>query len=101
MFNLFNIMMELCKCCNYLYFINGVEEKILIEFCEVCYIIFYDFYLQVMVCLVGKLVFIDKLFLKFKVGGYKVLIFFQMVCCLDILEDYLIQRRYLYECIDG
>ncbi|XP_023996122.2 chromodomain-helicase-DNA-binding protein 9, partial [Salvelinus sp. IW2-2015] len=49
----------------------------------------------------GKLVLIDKLLPKMKAGGHKVLIFSQMVRCLDILEDYLIQRRYLYERIDG
>lgn len=44
----------------------------------------------------GKLVLIDKLLPKMKAGGHKVLIFSQMVRCLDILEDYLIQRR----CVD-
>lgn len=42
----------------------------------------------------GKLVLIDKLLPKMKAGGHKVLIFSQMVRCLDILEDYLIQRRW-------
>lgn len=41
----------------------------------------------------GKLVLIDKLLPKLKAGGHKVLIFSQMVRCLDILEDYLIQKR--------
>lgn len=41
----------------------------------------------------GKLVLIDKLLPKLIAGGHKVLIFSQMVRCLDILEDYLIQRR--------
>ncbi|KTF72697.1 hypothetical protein cypCar_00035817 [Cyprinus carpio] len=34
-------------------------------------------------------------------GGQEWLVFSQMVRCLDILEDYLIQRRYTYERIDG
>lgn len=42
----------------------------------------------------GKLVLIDKLLPKLLAGGHKVLVFSQMVRCLDILEDYLIQRRY-------
>lgn len=42
----------------------------------------------------GKLVLIDKLLPKMKAGGHKVLIFSQMVRCLDILEDYLIHKRY-------
>lgn len=35
--------MELWKCCNYLYFINGVEEKILEEFKEIYNVEFLDF----------------------------------------------------------
>ena len=79
----------------------GAEEKILMEFREACHIIPQDFHLQAMVRSAGKLVLIDKLLPKLKAGGHKVLIFSQMVRCLDILEDYLIQRRYLYERIDG
>lgn len=41
----------------------------------------------------GKLVLIDKLLPKLKAGGHRVLVFSQMVRCLDILEDYLIQKR--------
>lgn len=41
----------------------------------------------------GKLVLMDKLLPKLKQGGHKVLIFSQMIKVLDILEDYLIQRR--------
>lgn len=71
----------------------GAEEKILMEFREACHIIPQDFHLQAMVRSAGKLVLIDKLLPKLKAGGHKVLIFSQMVRCLDILEDYLIQRR--------
>lgn len=53
-----------------------------------------DFHLQAMIQSAGKLVLIDKLLPKMKAGGHKVLIFSQMVRCLDILEDYLIQRRW-------
>ena len=49
----------------------------------------------------GKLVLIDKLLPKLKIGGHRVLVFSQMVRCLDILEDYLVHRRYPYERIDG
>uniref|UniRef100_F6T0B0 Chromodomain helicase DNA binding protein 8 n=1 Tax=Ornithorhynchus anatinus TaxID=9258 RepID=F6T0B0_ORNAN len=99
--NLLNTMMELRKCCNHPYLINGAEEKILTEFREACHLVPHDFHLQAMVRSAGKLVLIDKLLPKLKAGGHKVLIFSQMVRCLDILEDYLIQRRYLYERIDG
>ncbi|XP_053324460.1 chromodomain-helicase-DNA-binding protein 8 isoform X2 [Spea bombifrons] len=99
--NLLNTMMELRKCCNHPYLITGAEEKILSEFREATPVIPFDFHLQAMVRSSGKLVLIDKLLPKLKSGGHKVLIFSQMVRCLDILEDYLIQRRYLYERIDG
>lgn len=52
-----------------------------------------EFHLQAMIQAAGKLVLIDKLLPKLKAGGHRVLIFSQMVRCLDILEDYLIQRR--------
>ncbi|XP_075685077.1 chromodomain-helicase-DNA-binding protein 8 isoform X3 [Rhinoderma darwinii] len=99
--NLLNTMMELRKCCNHPYLITGAEEKILFDFREATPVIPIDFHLQAMVRSSGKLVLIDKLLPKLRAGGHKVLIFSQMVRCLDILEDYLIQRRYLYERIDG
>ncbi|KAG8570771.1 hypothetical protein GDO81_011410 [Engystomops pustulosus] len=99
--NLLNTMMELRKCCNHPYLINGAEEKILEEFKEAHNGDLPDFPLQAMIQAAGKLVLIDKLLPKLKAGGHRVLIFSQMVRCLDILEDYLIQRRYPYERIDG
>ncbi|XP_051785343.1 chromodomain-helicase-DNA-binding protein 7 isoform X2 [Erpetoichthys calabaricus] len=99
--NLLNTMMELRKCCNHPYLINGAEEKILDEFRETHQSDYPDFHLQAMIQAAGKLVLIDKLLPKLKAGGHRVLIFSQMVRCLDILEDYLIQKRYPYERIDG
>ncbi|XP_057590494.1 chromodomain-helicase-DNA-binding protein 7 isoform X2 [Hippopotamus amphibius kiboko] len=99
--NLLNTMMELRKCCNHPYLINGAEEKILEEFKETHNADSPDFQLQAMTQAAGKLVLIDKLLPKLKAGGHRVLVFSQMVRCLDILEDYLIQRRYPYERIDG
>ncbi|CAJ1071406.1 chromodomain-helicase-DNA-binding protein 7 [Xyrichtys novacula] len=101
--NLLNTMMELRKCCNHPYLINGAEEKIAEEFrdshggrTDIP-----DMALQAMIQSAGKLVLIDKLLPKLKAGGHRVLVFSQMVRCLDILEDYLIQKRYPYERIDG
>ncbi|KAG8565211.1 hypothetical protein GDO81_012761 [Engystomops pustulosus] len=99
--NLINTMMELRKCCNHPYLINGAEEKILEDFRKTHSPDASDFQLQAMIQGAGKLVLIDKLLPKLIAGGHKVLIFSQMVRCLDILEDYLIQRRYTYERIDG
>ncbi|NWH57615.1 CHD6 protein, partial [Geococcyx californianus] len=91
--NLINTMMELRKCCNHPYLINDFRKTHSPEAP--------DFQLQAMIQAAGKLVLIDKLLPKLIAGGHKVLIFSQMVRCLDILEDYLIQRRYTYERIDG
>ncbi|KAG1963214.1 chromodomain-helicase-DNA-binding protein 6 isoform X1 [Pimephales promelas] len=99
--NLINTMMELRKCCNHPYLITGAEEKILESFRKTYSSDALDFQLQAMIQAAGKLVLIDKLLPKLLSGGHKVLVFSQMVRCLDILEDYLIQRRYTYERIDG
>ncbi|XP_049893601.1 chromodomain-helicase-DNA-binding protein 6 isoform X1 [Epinephelus moara] len=99
--NLINTMMELRKCCNHPYLITGAEEKILESFRKVYSPDAMDFQLQAMIQAAGKLVLIDKLLPKLLAGGHKVLVFSQMVRCLDIMEDYLIQRRYTYERIDG
>ncbi|XP_030634964.1 chromodomain-helicase-DNA-binding protein 6 [Chanos chanos] len=99
--NLINTMMELRKCCNHPYLITGAEEKILESFKKTHSPEASDFQLQAMIQAAGKLVLIDKLLPKLIAGGHKVLVFSQMVRCLDILEDYLIQRRYTYERIDG
>lgn len=73
---------------------SGAEEKILEDFRKTHNSDAPDFQLQAMIQAAGKLVLIDKLLPKLIAGGHKVLIFSQMVRCLDILEDYLIQRRW-------
>ncbi|XP_071959040.1 chromodomain-helicase-DNA-binding protein 8-like [Antedon mediterranea] len=96
--NLMNTMMELRKCCNHPFLIKGAEQQIMGAFQPK------DSphrHLLAMIQSAGKLVLIDKLLPKLKEGGHKVLIFSQMVKCLDILEDYLIQKRYAFERIDG
>ena len=49
----------------------------------------------------GKMVLLDKLLPKLRGGKHKVLIFSQMVRCLDIIEEYLVSRKYPFERIDG
>lgn len=98
--NLMNTMMELRKCCIHPYLLNGAEEQIQ-----------YDFksqhgedpesYYKNLILSAGKMVLIDKLLPKLKANGHRVLIFSQMVRCLDILEDYLVYRKYPFERIDG
>lgn len=94
-----NAMMELRKCCIHPFLINGAEEQITQEFKETKGPDITQF--QTMVQSSGKLVLIDKLLPRLKEDGHRVLIFSQMVRCLDILEDYLVQKRYPYERIDG
>lgn len=101
--NLMNTVMELRKCCIHPFLINGAEEQIIYEFRqqsreegggE-------SATLDAIIKASGKLVLIDKLLPRLKENGHRVLIFSQMVRCLDILEDYLCQKRYPYERIDG
>ncbi|XP_023804090.1 chromodomain-helicase-DNA-binding protein 8-like, partial [Cyanistes caeruleus] len=95
-------MMELRKCCNHPYLINGAEEQIVAELrASLPSPAPPDLALQALVRSAGKLVLLDKLLPRLRAGGHKVLVFSQMVRCLDILEDYLIQKRYPYERIDG
>ena len=49
----------------------------------------------------GKLVLLDKLLVKLKARGHRVLIFSQMTALLDILEDFMRMRLYEYCRIDG
>ncbi|KAK4477886.1 hypothetical protein RD792_017151 [Penstemon davidsonii] len=86
---LLNIAMQLRKCCNHPYLFQGAEPgppyftgEHLIENA-------------------GKMVLLDKLLHKLKERDSRVLIFSQMTRLLDILEDYLLYRGYLYCRIDG
>lgn len=94
--NLMNTMMELRKCCIHPYLLNGAEEQIQYESNDDP-----DSYHKNLVLSAGKMVLLDKLLPKLKANGHRVLIFSQMVRCLDILEDYLIYKKYPFERIDG
>lgn len=96
--NLMNTVMELRKCCIHPFLINGAEEQIISEYRQQHH---QDETLGAIVQASGKLVLIDKLLPRLKENGHRVLIFSQMVRCLDILEDYLCQKRYPFERIDG
>lgn len=87
-----NIMMELKKCCNHCYLIKPPEEN--------------EFYnrqegLQHLIRSSGKLVLLDKLLVRLKERGHRVLIFSQMVRMLDILAEYLKSRQFLFQRLDG
>lgn len=44
----------------------------------------------------GKMVLIDKLLPKLRQDQHKVLVFSQMVRCLDLLEEYLVNQKYVF-----
>ncbi len=90
-----NLAMQLRKCCNHLFLLNGVEEDMREK--EIGTINEGDFVTNGS----GKLVLLDKLLPRLKENGHRVLIFSQFKIMLDILEDYLECREYKFERIDG
>uniref|UniRef100_A0A673HI30 Chromodomain-helicase-DNA-binding protein 1-like n=1 Tax=Sinocyclocheilus rhinocerous TaxID=307959 RepID=A0A673HI30_9TELE len=87
-----NVMMELKKCCNHCYLIKSPEDN--------------EFYnrqegLQHLIRSSGKLILLDKLLVRLKERGHRVLIFSQMVRMLDILAEYLKYRQFLFQRLDG
>lgn len=94
-----NVMMELRKCCNHPYLIRGVEDRLIAEMASEDQT---DAALhQKLVDCSGKFVLLDKLLPRLRDEGRKVLIFSQMVKVLNLLEDYLRFKGYLYERLDG
>lgn len=86
---LLNIAMQLRKCCNHPYLFQGAEPGPPYTTGEH------------LITNAGKMVLLDKLLKKLKERDSRVLIFSQMTRLLDILEDYLMFRGYLYCRIDG
>lgn len=100
--NLMNVMMELRKCCNHPFLNNGVEEKIMAEFCAANPTMDrHKVYRKALIESSGKLVLVDKLLPKLRDSGHKMLIFSQMVRVLDLIEEYLVSHGFLFERIDG
>ncbi|XP_061703590.1 chromodomain-helicase-DNA-binding protein 1 isoform X2 [Syngnathoides biaculeatus] len=87
-----NIMMELKKCCNHCYLIKPPEDHEFLNRAEA---------LQQLIRSSGKLILLDKLLVRLKERGHRVLIFSQMVRMLDILADYLRSRQFLFQRLDG
>ena len=100
--SLVNIQMEMRKCCNHPYLIKGVEASHFATgdaagpSAEAG-----DPATELLLKASGKYVLLDKLLPKLKAEGHRVLIFSQMVRMLDILSDYLRERRYSHERLDG
>jgi len=81
--NLSNLLMQLRKACNHPYLFPGAEvgppfttDQHVVDSC-------------------GKLLVLDKLLVKLKAEGSRVLLFSQFTSLLDILQDYCIWKEYL------
>lgn len=92
--SLSNLAMQLRKCCNHLFLLNGVEEEFRAKETGLSE---GDFLTNAS----GKLVLLDKLLPRLKEQGHRVLIFSQFKIMLDILEDYFSARKMKFERIDG
>jgi len=86
---LLNIVMQLRKCCNHPYLFEGAEPGPPYTTDEH------------LVQNAGKMVMLDRLLVRLKKAGSRVLIFSQMSRLLDILEDYCVMREFKYSRIDG
>ncbi|KAJ6853702.1 CHD3-type chromatin-remodeling factor PICKLE [Iris pallida] len=91
--SLMNVVMELRKLCCHAFMLEGVEPVVdpadaaegirqLLEFS-------------------GKMQLLDKMMIKLKEQGHRVLIYSQFQHMLDLLEDYLTYKKWSYERIDG
>ncbi len=61
----------------------------------------YIYCLQHLIRSSGKLILLDKLLVRLKERGHRVLIFSQMVRMLDILAEYLKYRQFLFQVMAG
>lgn len=86
---LLNIVMQLRKCCNHPYLFEGAEPGPPYTTDE--HLIYNA----------GKMAMLDRLLIRLKKQGSRVLIFSQMSRLLDILEDYCVFRDFKYCRIDG
>ncbi|ORY26420.1 hypothetical protein BCR33DRAFT_726284 [Rhizoclosmatium globosum] len=84
-----NIVMQLRKCCNHPYLFDGAEPGPPFTTDEH------------LVYNAGKMAILDKLLIRLKESGSRVLLFSQMSRMLDILEDYCGFRGFDYCRIDG
>ena len=80
-----NLAMQLRKCCNHVFLLNGIEEEIRKVNASMNDI-------DMLVNGSGKLILLDKLLPRLKEEGHRVLIFSQFKIMLDILEEYVFQQ---------
>nr|CAD1825673.1 unnamed protein product [Ananas comosus var. bracteatus] len=91
--SLINVVMELRKLCCHAYMLEGVEP--VKEPANA------DEGLRQLLETSGKMHLLDKMMVKLKEQGHRVLIYSQFQHMLDLLEDYLSYKKWSYERIDG
>ncbi|KAJ7966246.1 CHD3-type chromatin-remodeling factor PICKLE [Quillaja saponaria] len=89
--SLINVVMELRKLCCHPYMLEGVETDI--EDTKESF--------KQLLETSGKLQLLDKMMVKLKEQGHRVLIYSQFQHMLDLLEDYCTYKKWQYERIDG
>ncbi|XP_078157848.1 chromatin remodeling factor CHD3 (PICKLE) isoform X4 [Carex rostrata] len=91
--SLINVVMELRKLCCHAFMLEGVEPE-----AEAANL---DEGLRRHFDAAGKMELLDKMMVKLKEQGHRVLIYSQFQHMLDLLEDYMALRKWNYERIDG
>ncbi|XP_057959148.1 CHD3-type chromatin-remodeling factor PICKLE-like [Malania oleifera] len=89
--SLINVVMELRKLCCHPYMLEGVEPDM--EDTNESF--------KQLLETSGKLQLLDKMMVKLKEQGHRVLIYSQFQHMLDLLEDYCTYKKWQYERIDG
>ena len=91
--SLCNIMVELKKCCNHAYLTKPPDDREAGTTKEE--------QLERILRGSGKVLLLDKLLVRLRETGHRVLIFSQMVRMLDVLGEYLEIRRFPFQRLDG
>merc|ERR1719348_1449607 len=91
--SLCNIVVELKKCCNHAYLTKPPDDR------EAG--VNKEEQLEKSLRGSGKVLLLDKLLVRLKETGHRVLIFSQMVRMLDVLSEYLEIRRFPFQRLDG
>lgn len=84
-----NLLVELKKCCNHPFLFDNVEDTSV------------ETSVDTLIRASGKLILLDKLLLRLREQGHRVLVFSQMVRMLDILSDYCRMRGFPHQRLDG
>lgn len=109
---LMNIQMELRKCCNHPFLLDGVETREMENYHRELYEsgafegksadeVQDELNMHGYIQTSGKMVLLDKLLPKLLNEGHKVLIFSQMVKMLDLLSEYMDFRGFRHETLTG